>query len=400
MTMFRAGPIARNDGRPRLDRASWHAKAGILALAAGAGLVTLITFPERESLSLTVGLAAAFSAIVYFLVRDLIGATGEAETAGALSSRTPFLARPRGGAKQASVSARAEPGTQSAAGFLERFRQSLDLEESEANATAKEFGVRGFARLRLAGDSAPETAEPAAAPSGGNELRHYLNKRLAASVAGARKAIAPKCEEGRHGTVLKSLDTVLDHILAAGQGAAPRALLVGGAPSMADATAEAISLARALVAAGDQVVLLDLAHGPHSVSAALGLPRFPGLADIAAGRAQFEDIIGIDAETPLHVIAAGNPRFAVADRNARFAPILAALEEAYDSLVLHADREALRRIAPDLRFELSIAVAVCPKGASARADLSGFAALGCRIVAYEQGSEERHPRFLGWAAAL
>ena len=101
--MFRAGPVARNDSRPRLDRASWHAKAGILALAAGAGLVTLITFPERESLSLTVGLAAALTAIVYFLVRDLIGATGAAETAEALSSRTPFLARPRGGAKQAPV---------------------------------------------------------------------------------------------------------------------------------------------------------------------------------------------------------------------------------------------------------------------------------------------------------
>ena len=264
----------------------------------------------------------------------------------------------------------------------------------------KNSGARGFARLRLAGDSAPQNAEPAAAPRGGNELRHYLNKRLAASVAETRKAIAPKYEAGAHGTVLKSLDAVLDHILAAGQGAAPRALLVGGAPSMADATAETISIARALVAAGDQVVLLDLAHGPHSVSAALGLPRSPGLADLAAGKAQFEDIIAIDAETPLHVIAAGNPRFAVADGNARFAAIFAALAEAYDSVVLHADREALRRIAPELRFELSIAVAVCPKGAGAPADLSGFAALGCRIVAYEQGSEERHPRFLGWAAAL
>jgi hypothetical protein len=169
---------------------------------------------------------------------------------------------------------------------------------------------------------------------------------------------------------------------------------------MADATAEAISIARALVAASDQVVLLDLAHGPHSVSALLGLPRFPGLADLAAGRAQFEDVIAIDAETPLHVIAAGNPRFAAADANTRFATIFAALAEAYDSVVLHADREALRRIAPELRFELSIAIAVCPKGAGAMADLSGFAALGCRTIAYEQGSKERPPRFLGWAAAI
>jgi hypothetical protein len=238
----------------------------------------------------------------------------------------------------------------------------------------KEFGARGFARLRLAGGYAAENA--------GNDLRHYLNKRLAASQAETRKADA---------AVLNSLDGVLGQILSAGQEAAPRALLVGGALSI-DATAEAISIARALVAAGGQVVLLDLAHGPHCISAALGLPRFPGLADLAAGRAQFEDVIGIDTKTPLHVIAAGNPRFTAAAGNGRLAAIFIALTETYDSVVLHADREALRRSALDLGFKLSIAVAVCTKGASATADLSGFAALGCRTLAYEQGAQAPVPR--------
>ena len=64
-----------------------------------------------------------------------------------------------------------------------------------------------------------------------------------------------------------------------------------------------------------------------------------------------------------------------------------------------ADREALRRTAPDLGLELSIAVAVLPQRAGGTADLSGFAALGCQTLAYEQGSKRR-PRFLGWAAAL
>src|SRR5262245_26651821 len=120
--MFRAGPVARNDNRPRLDRASWQAKAGILVLAAGTGLVTFITLPERGPFSLTVGLTAALFAIVYFVARDLLGA----ETA-ASSHQTSFLAR----GKQAAGAARPEPGAQSAAGFLARFRQSLDLAESE-----------------------------------------------------------------------------------------------------------------------------------------------------------------------------------------------------------------------------------------------------------------------------
>jgi hypothetical protein len=386
--MFRSGPVARNDNRPRLDRASWQAKAGILALAAGTGLVTFITLPERGSFSLTVGLTAALLAIVYFLARDLLGATHGAGTAAARSSQIAFVTRLRGGARQARVAARAEPGAQSAAGFLARFRRSLELGESEAEEAAKELGARGFARLRFATGSDAE--------NDGNDLRHYLNKRLAASQAETRKPIVPKLDTGAH--VLKSLDAVLSQILPAGPDTGARALLVGGAAAI-DATAEAISIARALVAAGDQVVLLDLAHGPHSISAALGLPRFPGLSDLAAGRAQFEDVIGLDGETPLHVIAAGNPRFAADDGNGRFAAILAALTEAYDSIVLHADREALRRTAPDLGSALSIAVAVLPQRAGATADLSAFAALRCQTLAYEQGSKRR-PRFLGWAAAI
>jgi hypothetical protein len=382
--MFRAGPVARNDNRPRLDRASWQAKAGILALAAGAGLVTFITLPERGSFSITVGLTAALLAIVYVLARDLLGAT---QGAGTAASQIAFVTRLRGSARQSRVAARAEPGAQSAAGFLARFRRSLELGESEAEEAAKEFGVRGFARLRFVTGSAAE--------NDGNDLRHYLNKRLAASQAETH-AIVPKHDAGAH--VLKSLDAVLSQILPARQDAGSRALLIGGAAAI-DATAEAISIARALVTAGDQVVLLDLAHGPHSISAALGLPRFPGLADLAAGRAQFEDVIGLDTETPLHVIAAGNPRFAADDGNGRFAAIFAALTETYDSVVLHADREALRRTAPDLGFGLSIAVAVLPQRAGGTADLSGFAALGCRTLAFEQGSKRR-PRFLGWAAAL
>jgi hypothetical protein len=386
--MFRAGPVARNDNRPRLDRASSQAKAGILALAAGTGLVTFITLPERGSFSLTVGLVAALIAIVYFLARDLLGGTHGAGTAAAQSSQIAFVTRPRGSARQARGAGRAEPGAQSAAGFLARFRRSLEVAESEAEEAVKEFGVRGFARLRFATGSS--------AQNDGNDLRHYLNKRLAASQGETRNAIVPKHDAGAH--VLKSLDAVLAQILPAQQDDGSRALLVAGAAAT-DATAEAISIARALVAAGQQVVLLDLAHGPHSISAALGLPRFPGLADLAAGRAQFEDVIGLDVETPLHVIAAGSPRFAAADGNRRFSAILAALTETYDSVVLHADREALRRTASDLRSTLSIAVAVLPQRASGTADLSGFTALGCRTLAYEQRTKRR-PRFLGWAAAL
>src|SRR5262245_9717273 len=112
--MFRAGPVARNDNRPTLDRASWRAKAGITVLAAGTGLVTFITLPERGSLGLTVGLAAALLAIVYFLARDRMSAARGTEIVAPLG-RASFRARSHGG------QIGAEPGAQSAAGFLARF---------------------------------------------------------------------------------------------------------------------------------------------------------------------------------------------------------------------------------------------------------------------------------------
>ena len=131
-----------------------------------------------------------------------------------------------------------------------------------------------------------------------NDLRHYLNQRLAASAADAANdspgkggPVPSKPDSDKVGPVLKSLDAVLNHIVASGNGGAPRAMLVAGATAKLDATAEAIAIARALVARRDQVVLVDLTRGPASISGALGLPRTPGLTDLVAGRAGFEDVV-------------------------------------------------------------------------------------------------------------
>jgi hypothetical protein len=397
-TFGSVGPAAGDAGRSRLERALWRAKAGILALAVGAGLVTLIALPSRGPLSLLVGLGLAFLAIVYFVARDLIGTPREVETSVGQVRRTSFLPTHRFRPKQEPVAARLQPSAQSAAGFLERFRESLALAESEAEEAARDLGRGGFTGGRRSGNTARENA----GLRGGNELRHYLNKGLAAPVSGASRTGTLASKSTADATVLKSRDAVLDHVQAAARSSAPRAILVGGASAMVDAAAEAISIARALVTASDQAVLLDLAHGPRSVSGALGLPRSPGLTDLSAGRAQFEDIIRIDAETPLQLIAAGNPRFAAsAEENARLIAIFEALTATYDSVVIHADRDALRRFAPALRFELPVVVAVLParNGGAGTTDLGDFSALGCHVIAYEQSGKESRPRF-GWAAAV
>jgi Mrp family chromosome partitioning ATPase len=304
----------------------------------------------------------------------------------------------------------APAGTQSAAGFLERLRRTLAPETAEP----PEPQGRWLERLRRAQPEEDATPAPRRAgplPIGGNmpvlrtnDLRAYLNQRLAAAAEAAdnsarnKNAPAPKPSSDKVGPVLKSLDAVLNHVLAAGQGSAPRALLVGAASPKLDATAEAISIARALVARREQVVLVDLARGSASISGALGLPRTPGLTELSAGRAGFEDVVGLDGETALQLIPAGNPKLAGSgDENGRFARVLEALTQAYDSVVFHSDREALHKLTHGLRFELPIVVAVLAAGTSesgAKTDFSAFSALGCPILVYEQNGKGRRSRFL------
>ena len=315
----------------------------------------------------------------------------------------------------------APAGAQSAAGFLERLRRGLSPSGSESQIVATPPAEGWLRRMRGAhpageGTGAAKAASTTPLPAGNmpvlrtNDLRHYLNQRLTAAAEAANdsarngKAVASKPDSHKVGPVLKSLDAVLNHILASGKGSAPRALLVAGASAKVDATAEAISIARALVARREQVVLVDLTRGPAAVSGPLGLPRAPGLSDLTAGRVSFEDVVRIDGDTSLQVIAAGNPKLAAkGDENGRFTRVFEALTQAYESVVLHADREAVRKLTPALKFELPVVVAVLPSGASTSStniDLTDFSALGCPVVVYEQGGKEPRSRLLGRVAAI
>ncbi len=71
-------------------------------------------------------------------------------------------------------------------------------------------------------------------------------------------------------------------------------------------------------------------------------------------------------------------------------------------LCTDADREAMRKLAPALKFELPVVVAVLPARAGAKVDktdLADFSALGCPILVYEQTGKERRSGLLGRVAA-
>lgn len=309
----------------------------------------------------------------------------------------------------------------SAAGFINRLRRGLSSSQGEPVTPPPQPEGGWLTRLRVTKplveqaaveDIALITPQPhhTMPVLRTNDLRAYLNQRLTGRSEPAndsvRKADAPqpKGDDEKVGPVLKSLDAVINHILASGKGGAPRAVLVAGVSSKVDATAEAIGIARALVARRERIVLVDLTRGPAAISSPLGIPRAPGLSDLTAGRAGFSDVIRVDVETPLQVIAAGNPKLAASgDGNTRFGRVFDALTQAYDCVVLHADREAVRVLTPALKFELPVVVAVLPAGTSAKGDkasLGDFSALGCPVLVYEPPDKEPRSRLLGRVAAV
>ena len=311
------------------------------------------------------------------------------------------------------------------AGLLDRLRQGLSAGQAEAKKeeTAPSPGL--LARLRRALPRSDETTEQAEAakastvvapdetipPLRANDLRHYLNQRIASATrarveepADKITRSAPKVGKGKVGPALKSLDGVINHILASSKGGAPRAVLVAGVTPDVDSTQEAIKIARNLVARREQVVLVDLTRGASAVSGPLGLPRVPGFTDLAAGRASFDEIIRVDADTPLQVITAGNPAVkGTGEEVDRFMRVFEALTEAYDCVVFHADGESVRKLSPALKFELPIAVVVLPQGASAESEereLGDFASLGCQVVVYEKTGKDGRTGLLGRVAAI
>ena len=209
---------------------------------------------------------------------------------------------------------------------------------------------------------------------------------------------------GPVGPALNSLDAVLDTVLQTASGGLPRALLVAGTSKRADAASPAIDLARALVDRNEQVVLVDLAQGASCVSDPLGLPSAPGFSDLIAGEANFIDVVQVDDETVLQVIAAGNTD--TVDRGHdqdRFTRVFEALTQAYDCVVLHADLAAIDARMPALKFEFPVAVAVLPERATIESEteaLSRFQSLGCPIVVYDENGKRHRSRFFGRAAAV
>src|SRR5262249_3912309 len=154
-----------------------------------------------------------------------------------------------------------------------------------------------------------------------------------------------------------------------------------------DASHFAVDIARALLANERLRVLVDLTRGAGAVSDHFGFPGAPGFAELAAGTAGFDDVVQVDEATRLQLIPAGRTTASLSSGggNKRLARIFEALAQAYDVVVLHADRGTALTLRPILAGRLQRIVAVLARGQSQSggSSLLQLAIFGCPVVPYQ-----------------
>ncbi|HUS97188.1 MAG TPA: hypothetical protein VMX97_10645, partial [Hyphomicrobiaceae bacterium] len=112
--------------------------------------------------------------------------------------------------------------------------------------------------------------------------------------------------------------------------------LVAGERQGIDPTDEALTLAHELQQSGAHVIIVDWSLDGHGCAGDLDLPAEPGVAELLAGTATFEDVIVEIPDSEIHFIASGKPLDEVdASLDAdTLNLVLDALDEAYDHIVV------------------------------------------------------------------
>ncbi len=201
------------------------------------------------------------------------------------------------------------------------------------------------------------------------------------------RSLAPPVSVAAPIMTVSSLDQVVRKLEQSGD--AGRRVAVVGAKRNVGTTATAVLLARAL-AKESSVVLVDFAFDAPNLSVISIDPMAPGIAELVSGAASFGDIITLDQDSSVHIVATGN----VDDRAELIAsPMLVTVTEAlarsYDYVVVDIGSaadvpvERFARLAP-----LAVLVAVDPAGAPARGAREQLMRAGFADVAVLAGAAE------------
>ena len=232
----------------------------------------------------------------------------------------------------------------------------LGLSVSILKATA--IGARSGGAPRTKAPSATSRASP---PLGVPAL-------AASPAAAVTKALTPLVESrpaaeadaGSAIAAMSSPEALASHILERTPAQGGYRSLVAGETNGIDCGPTAISLATRLVDAGQPTVLIEWSFGGALLARQIGVASAPGMAELVAGSATFEDVIAAVPGTGCHFIAAGH---CLGEVEAAFDPdqvnlVLDALDEAYAHIVVVGEHDAVRTLFETIegRFDAGIIV--------------------------------------------
>ncbi len=196
-------------------------------------------------------------------------------------------------------------------------------------------GVRAVEPARAEPVAAPLAAEAPLAPVEPSRERAQSMLR-----------IEPETEKAKVDLGQVSIERAAEKLIAGG---AARAIFVS--PEGDEAAAAAVMVAREVADAGLRVLLLDLTSSGAASRPMLDGGDLPGITDLLASEAQFNQVIHADHYSDCHVIPLGRANPARAMRAADRLPIIMnSLTTAYDVVVVEcgpADADGIRRLVAD-----------------------------------------------------
>ncbi len=136
--------------------------------------------------------------------------------------------------------------------------------------------------------------------------------------------------------------------------------LVTSAGGRGDVPGTALKLARGLAKAGRSVVIVDAGVDGSGLAGSAGIAAGPGLREVIAGDARFEDVLVRDAESGVGFVPAGAPALATVAVEARdqLVPSLELLSESYEQVFVVISPARLKLLTGALSGAIDTAIEI------------------------------------------
>lgn len=197
---------------------------------------------------------------------------------------------------------------------------------------------------------------------------------------------------------LGSVSAIAQHLATRAQSIPGFRTVVTGETSGLAIAEEALQIARKLTSSERKVILIDWNTDGTGIAELIGAPHGPGLADLVASKATFEDTLHLDPKSAVNVMRFGEGQATMGDTafEQQLALVLDALDEIYHHVVICGDRVSAARAFEMMQGRFDAGVIVRPEGmsgpvAAEQGRFLGFEVVNLEVIWLERAAASRQP---------